>query len=78
MDDPRSTCFQLDHTKKDETYGAEGFLYWAASRWLRTDDLWIDIATVKDLSLDVYGDGSLLYNGNKMGIDGALASIRPR
>lgn len=57
-------------------YGAEGFLYWAASWWLRTDDPWTDMATVKDLSLDVFGDGSLLYNGNKVGIDGAVASIR--
>lgn len=57
-------------------YGAEGFLYWAATWWLRTDDPWTDMATVKDLSYDVFGDGSLLYNGNKVGIDGAVASIR--
>jgi hypothetical protein len=26
--------------------------------------------------MNVYGDGSLLYNGNKVGIDGACASLR--
>ena len=34
------------------------------------------MATVKDLSPDVFGDGSLLYNGNQVGIDGACGSLR--
>ena len=34
------------------------------------------MATVKDLSPDVYGDGSLLYNGNKVGLDTGCGSLR--
>jgi len=34
------------------------------------------MATVKDLSPTVYGDGSLLYPGAKVGVDGPVASIR--
>ena len=34
------------------------------------------MATVKQLSPDVYGDGSLLYNGNVVGADGGCPSLR--
>jgi len=34
------------------------------------------MATVKNLSPSVYGDGSVLYPGSKVGIDGPVASIR--
>lgn len=57
-------------------YGAEGFLYWASNYWLETGDPWRNMATVPWLDRNVYGDGSLLYNGNKVGIDGACASLR--
>jgi len=53
-----------------------GFLYWGANYWMGTENPWDDMATVKDLSPDVYGDGSLLYNGNNVGIEGACGSLR--
>ena len=34
------------------------------------------MATVKNLSEDVYGDGSLLYPGKNADIEGAVASLR--
>ncbi|MBQ8578940.1 MAG: DUF4091 domain-containing protein [Clostridia bacterium] len=57
----------------------DGFLYWGANYWnseTGTTDPWSDMATVKNLSPDVYGDGSLLYNGNVVGVDGACPSLR--
>lgn len=57
-------------------YGANGFLYWSSNFWNQTANPWEDMKTVKDLSLTVFGDGSLLYNGNEVGVDGACASLR--
>lgn len=57
-------------------HGVDGFLYWGANYWNGVDDPWTDMATVKDLSPDVYGDGSLMYNGNVAGVDGACPSLR--
>lgn len=54
----------------------DGFLYWGANYWSGTSDPWQDMATVKNLSPDVYGDGSLLYNGSKLGLDTACGSLR--
>lgn len=56
--------------------GATGFLYWTTNHWRFVENPWKDMATVPDLSPDVFGDGSLLYNGNEVGIDGACASVR--
>ncbi len=57
-------------------HGVDGFLYWGANYWLGTADPWNDMATVKDLSSDVYGDGSLLYNGSQVGLANACGSLR--
>ena len=59
--------------------GVDGFLYWSSNHWnsdTGTADPWSDMATVKNLSDSVYGDGSLLYNGNVVGVDGACPSLR--
>ena len=57
-------------------HDVDGFLYWGANYWNGTSDPWGDMATVKQLSPDVYGDGSLLYNGNIVGADGGCPSLR--
>jgi hypothetical protein len=60
-------------------YNVTGFLYWTSNYWnpaTGTADPWTDMATVRDLSDKVYGDGSVLYPGPKVGIDGPVASIR--
>jgi len=57
-------------------HDVDGFLYWGANYWHGTGDPWSDMATVKDLSPSVYGDGSLLYNGNVVGLDSGCPSLR--
>jgi hypothetical protein len=61
---------------QQKLYDVDGFLYWGVNYWRGTDDPWTDMRTVKDLSMDVFGDGSLLYNGSKAGIDGPIGSLR--
>lgn len=56
-------------------HNVTGFLYWCTNYWEYVDP-WEDPATVKNLSDTVYGDGMLLYNGNKVGIDGPCSSLR--
>lgn len=53
-----------------------GFLYWSTTWWGETENLWKDMATVKTLDKKVLGDGSLLYNGNEVGTDGPVSSLR--
>jgi len=59
--------------------GVTGLLYWSTTYWnptTGTKDPWTDIATVKDINPLIYGDGSLLYPGKQVGIDGPVGSIR--
>ena len=49
-----------------------GLLYWSTTYWQETPDPWTNMATWGGL----YGDGSLLYPGKKVGIDGPVSSIR--
>jgi len=57
-------------------YRCQGLLYWCTTWWAGTADPWEDMATVKDINKDLYGDGSLLYPGKKVGVDGPVSSIR--
>ncbi len=52
--------------------GAEGLLYWCVNKWVNTEDPWTDAIT----RLGDYGDGNLFYNGNKVGINGPVGSVR--
>ena len=61
---------------QQKLYGVDGFLYWCVNYWPQVDDPWEDMRTVKNLSPDVFGDGSLLYNGSKVGINGPVGSLR--
>ncbi len=56
--------------------GVTGFLYWCTTYWRLIDNPWETMATVPDLSENIYGDGSLLYPGNKFGVDGPCGSVR--
>lgn len=58
--------------------GATGFLYWSANQWydIETGNPWNNMATVPWLTYDVYGDGSLLYPGKDVGVDGPCGSLR--
>jgi len=61
-------------------YRCQGLLYWNTTWWCGgadgTSDPWTDMATVKNINKDLYGDGSLLYPGKKVGVDGPVSSIR--
>ena len=57
-------------------YDVDGFLYWGSNYWRDISDPWTSMMTVPFLSETVFGDGSLLYNGSKAGIDGACGSVR--
>jgi len=47
----------------------QGLLYWTTTFWRDVEwNPWHDIATVKWISSDIYGDGSLLYPGSEVGI----------
>ncbi|MBR5005650.1 MAG: DUF4091 domain-containing protein [Clostridia bacterium] len=59
-----------------DVYGVNGFLYWCVNFWEQIKDPWKDQNTVKWLTSYVYGDGSLVYNGNAVGVDGACSSLR--
>jgi len=72
---------------QQKLYNVDGFLYWCANYWEKVSDPWEDMCTLGDMGIvtidgapfdssDVFGDGSLLYNGNKVGIDGPVGSIR--
>jgi hypothetical protein len=55
--------------------GMKGLLYWSVNYWDKTfvPDPWESMDT---LGTGYYGDGSLLYPGKKVGIDGPVGSIR--
>ncbi len=59
-------------------YGIQGLLYWSTTYWnpSSTKDPWVDIATVKDINPKLYGDGSLLYPGTRLGFNGPVSSQR--
>ena len=56
----------------------DGLLYWTAAYWdpSSTKDPWTDMATVKGIDPRLRGDGSLLYPGKQVGVDGPVSSIR--
>lgn len=55
--------------------GIDGLLYWHVNSWNRQyiDDPWTNQDTLGDRH---YGDGSLLYPGKKIGVDGPVSSVR--
>jgi hypothetical protein len=54
----------------------DGLLYWSTSYWKDVEDIWESSWTTPWTGDDTFGDGSLLYNGNKVGIDGPVSSLR--
>lgn len=70
----------LDHIKlfwQQYQHDVDGFLYWSSNYWAYIDDPWTDMATLQGwLNDSVYGDGSLIYPGKKVEIEGPVASLR--
>jgi hypothetical protein len=64
------------HQKREKI---DGLLYWATTYWnpaAGCDDPWKTMQTVKDINPNIHGDGSLLYPGKQVGIDGPVSSLR--
>jgi len=61
---------------QQKKYNIQGLLYWSTTHWSDTEDPWSDIATVKWINPEIYGDGSLMYPGKQVGVDGPVSSIR--
>jgi len=58
-------------------YGMTGLLYWTTCYWEQTADPWTDPLTYKPSEQAVFNmEGSLLYPGLAVGIDGPVTSIR--
>ena len=57
-------------------YNVTGFLYWHSNYWQHTGNPWESMSTVPWLTRDCYGDGSLLYNGSEVGMNGPCSSLR--
>ena len=53
-----------------------GLLYWSTNYWSDVNDVWDSAWTTPWTGYNTFGDGSLLYNGNKVGIDGPVSSLR--
>ena len=56
-------------------YKAEALCYWTTT-WWRACNPWDSASTVCDLSMYCFGDGSMLYPGNRVGVDGPVGSLR--
>jgi hypothetical protein len=59
--------------------GVEGLLYWNTTYWnpdRGCDDPWESMMTVENINPALRGDGSLLYPGKKVGVDGPISSQR--
>ncbi len=56
----------------------QGLLYWNATYWNPAciDNPWTSMMTVKDINTLLRGDGSLLYPGKQVGVDGPVSSQR--
>ena len=56
-------------------YDVRGMLYWSTVYWQYTNP-WDSASTVENLSLYCFGDGSMFYPGDRVGIDGPVGSLR--
>ncbi len=59
--------------------GIDGLLYWSTTYWNPEQgcpDPWESMMTFRDINPKMRGDGSLLYPGKKVGVDGPVSSIR--
>ncbi len=58
--------------------GIEGLLYWNTSFWHYVDDPLESMQTTPDIRKTLYGDGSLMYPGKKVGVNGVIRPTSPR
>ncbi len=59
--------------------GVQGLLYWATTFWCKDygcPDPWQTMTTLTHVNPNLMGDGSLLYPGRQVGVDGPVSSQR--
>ena len=59
--------------------GVQGILYWNVCWWEPNwgcPDPWKGLTTVTQINPNIYGDGSLIYPGKQVGVDGPVSSVR--
>ncbi len=56
-------------------HDVRGLLYWSTTWWGKVNP-WDCSSTVAGLSYYCFGDGSMFYPGNRVGIDGPVGSLR--
>ncbi len=62
---------------QQKDYDVGGMLYWDTTYWRYVNyDPWSSSFTVPWTGDEALGDGSLMYNGNYVGIDGPVSSLR--
>ena len=69
---------------QQKQYDVTGLLYWDVNYWRDAQlsdgtpaaDVWESAWTTPWTGNDTFGDGSLLYNGNRVGINGPVSSLR--
>lgn len=69
---------------QQKQYDVTGLLYWDVNYWRDAQlsdgtlaaDVWESSWTTPWTGDDTFGDGSLLYNGNRVGINGPVSSLR--
>lgn len=65
---------------QQKAYNVKGLLYWSTSFWVEGnpwDNGWTYRGSEEpDWSFEEFGDGSLLYPGSEVGVDGPVASLR--
>lgn len=61
---------------QQKRFGIQGLLYWSTTYWESCIEPWSNMMTVPDINKNIFGDGSLMYPGKKVGIDGPVSSLR--
>ena len=62
---------------QQKQYNVTGLLYWSTTYWNDVGgDPWTSAWTTPWTGVDTFGDGSLLYDGYHLGIDGPVSSLR--
>lgn len=62
---------------QQKQYDVTGFLYWSATYWNQIgNDPWSASLTNPSANKEIYGDGTLLYDGHHIGLNGPVSSLR--
>lgn len=62
---------------QQKQYNVTGFLYWNTTYWTQiNNDPWSEALTNPSSKKEIYGDGTLLYDGHHIGLNDPVSSLR--